>query len=135
MPLQLGGASTERPQILAFDPRSNSERAEARRMARTLESRGFSVRERSPGKIILEPPRRDPHQGVFRVLSENGDDRIVWDRRDPGQVREAFEKFGDFLKKGYTAYATLSSGKKGHRIEDFDPGMEEIILVPGTMPG
>lgn len=46
------------------------------------------------------------------------------------------------LKKGYTAFAMLASGKRGHKITDFDPALQEILfsnrevlLVPPTIPG
>lgn len=135
MPLQLGDVSTERPQLIMFNAEDDREVADAAARADALKLQGFVLREEEPGRIAFDPPARAPHLGVFRVLSEKGDDRIVWDRRIPAQVKEAFQKFTDFLKKGYAAYATLSTGRKGHKIESFDPGLEEIILVPSTMPG
>lgn len=136
MPLALGGDSTERAQILSFDPAIEAQAQEAAERLDAFTKRGFRISDKSsPGKVVLEPPPRDMNIGVFRVLSENGDDRIVWDRRVAGQVKEAFQKFKDLLARGYAAYATLASGKKGHRIEDFDPGLEEVLFVPATMPG
>lgn len=146
MPLSLGGVSTERNQVITFDPNSQQETADA--MARMIElgKQGFRETGRSDGKVVMSPPDRDPCQGLMRILSENGDDRVVWDRRDPGQVKEAYQKFKELLAKGYTAYSVMADGKKGHKIEDFDPGMEEvfmsevpapreIVMVPKTMPG
>lgn len=135
MPLSLGDASTERPHVITFDPASPAESKEAKDTMDRLVERGFKINKESYGEVTLIPPPRNPNEGVFRVLSENGDDRIVWDRTKPSQVREAFDKFKDFLKRGYTAYASLISGKKGHKLDDFDPGLEEVILVPSTMPG
>ena len=135
MPLQFGDASTDRNQMIVFDHTVADQVADAVRRKDALVHAGYVVRSERPGEIALDAPARDPHMGVFRVLSDNGDDRIVWDRRDPKQVKEAFKKFKDFLKKGYTAFVTLASGKPGHKIEDFDPGLEEIVLVPSTVPG
>jgi len=135
MPLQMGDISTHRDQIILFDPTNPLEKQEAENKAIKLLKAGFILGEKTEGKIEIKHPKRDPNQGLFRVLSENGDDHIVWDRRDPAQVREAFAKFREFQERKYTAYATTSDGKKGHKIEDFDPGLEEIILIPDTMPG
>ncbi len=135
MPLQLGDVSTERPQMILFDPASTAEVAEAVARENTLVRQGFIVRERNEGKVEFDPPPRGPNIGVFRILSDNGDDRIVWDRSAADQVRDAFKKFKELLEKGYRAYATVAGGRKGHQIEDFDPGLEEILLVPGTVPG
>jgi hypothetical protein len=135
MPLQLGDVSTERAQIISYDPASTAQVAEAVARESTLVRQGFIVRERGEGKVELDPPPRGPNIGVFRILSDNGDDRIVWDRSAADQVRDAFKKFKELLGKGYRAYATVTGGRKGHQIEDFDPGLEEILLVPGTVPG
>ncbi len=133
--LSIGDASTERPQLISYDPANPDEARDARRRYKALRRCGFVRAVSEPGRIALAPPPRASHLGVFRVLSQNGDDRIVWDRRDPGQVREAFQKFRDFVARGYTAFATLVGGKRGHRIDDFDPGLEEVLFVGQTVPG
>lgn len=135
MPLQLGDTSTERSQVIVFNPAIAAEVDDAVRRRATLTARGFKVTKESEGSITFDPPERSPYLGVFRILSENGDDRVVWDRRDPKQVKEAFQKFREFVGKGYSAFATTSGGHKGHRIDDFDPGLEEVLLVPRTVPG
>jgi hypothetical protein len=135
MPLQLGDASHERAQLVVWDTQSVQETLEASKKSEELQARGFTISRVDVGRIELLPPARNPNQGMFRILSQNGDDHVVWDRRDANQVREAYKKFKELKDKGYTAFATTSDGKKGHRIDDFDPSLEEIILVPNTMPG
>jgi hypothetical protein len=66
----------------------------------------------------------------MRILSENGDDRIVWSRRIADEVRDAFDKFKELIDKGYRAYAILSDGSRGHELFEFDPSVEECLLVP-----
>lgn len=141
MPLTLSTQS-DRPQLITFDPTIAAEAKDAFVRRVKLEKQGYRVREEAPGAIRLDPPPVGPTIHTFRVLSEEGDERLVWDRHDPNQVREAFTKFRDFMKRGYSAYVILSSGKKGHRIDDFDPGLEQVllsekqvVLVPPTMPG
>lgn len=142
MPLVLPDVSTERPQLIVFDPNIAAEREDAEKREKMLVRQGFKVRSRRRGKVTLAPPRRGETIRVLRVLTDNGDDRIVWDRTKPAEVRDAFKKFKELLKKGYRAYATTSGGKKGHRIDEFDPGLQEILfrekevtLVPPTVPG
>jgi hypothetical protein len=135
MPLQLGDVSHERGHIIRYDEHSRKEALEAELECDRLRERGFILKKLGEGEIILDPPPRDPNKGLFRILSENGDDHVTWDRREPAQVREAYVKFKEFIDKGYRAYATNADGKKGHRIDDFDPSLEEIILVPSTIPG
>ena len=137
MPLELPSAPVEsRRQMISFDPERPDEAAEAQRKVQGFLSRGFTLaKESDAGCVILDPPSRDPHKGFFSALTDKGDEIVVWDRRSPDEVRDAYKKFHEFLTKKYTAYAVKSDGTKGHQIEDFDPGLEEIMLVPPTMPG
>ena len=142
MALQLGGVDTARRQEVLWDPDSHSQCVEAQQRIDELCDQGFLITEEDNGEVTLEPPERDPNICVFRILSQNGDDRVIWDRRDKSQVKEAFQKFKELLKKGYTAYVTRIDGSKGHKITEFHPGLEEILLqakeavcVPKTVPG
>ena len=142
MPLQLGGNETKRPQVVVWDPSIYAETQDAMKRKNELLKQGFQVRSTEDGEIVLDPPDRDPNIGVFRILSQNGDDRVIWDRRIPSQVKEAFIKFKEFINKGYTAYVVNRAGEKSHKIEEFDPSLQEIllqaaevILVPRTVPG
>ena len=135
MPLQLGDVSTDRPHVITYDPAVHAQVQEALQRRVSLEAQGYRVSREEPGELVLDPPAANPNHGVFRILSQNGDDRIVWDRTDPSQVREAFAKFKELLAKGYTAFATLATGKKGHKITEFDPGLQEILMIPSTIPG
>jgi hypothetical protein len=135
MPLQLGGVETMRPQVVTWDPNSYDQVMEAHKRISSLIDKGFELDNGADGEARLTPPKKDPHIGVFRILNQNGDDRVIWDRREPSEVKEAYKKFKELLTKGYVAYAATSDGRKGHKITEFDPGLEEIILVPHTKPG
>lgn len=150
MPLQLGGHETERPRVLTWDPEVPTQVEEAVKTRHELELQGFQPRGLKPyqtwldkGELVLDPPPKPANQNVMRILSQNGDDRVVWDRTCPDQVKEAFKKFKELLKKGYTAFVVLASGERGHKISEFDPGLQEILLqegtelvmVPKTVPG
>ena len=128
MPLQLGGVETARRQLVLWNPAISAECTDAKDRVKELENKGFLISEKENGSITLSPPKRDPNVGVFRILSQNGDDRVIWDRRNKNQVKEAFLKFKELMKKGYTAYVTRNDGSKGHRIDEFNPALEEIIL-------
>lgn len=141
MPLNLG-IETERPQLITYDPAIAAEVKDALARRASLVAQGFVAKKEEPGAIHLEPPPLGTDVLLFRVLSPNGDDRIVWDRTKPDQVKEAFVKFKEFIAKGFTAFAVMASGKKGHKISEFDPSLQEILLtvkeilmVPATMPG
>lgn len=135
MPLVMGDASTDRPQQITFDPACPAQGREARARYKQLRKRGYRLRRREPGALLLDPPIKSPHVGLFRTLSQNGDDRLVWDRRNAKQVKEAYQKFKELTARGYTAFVGLANGKRGHKLDDFDPGLEEILMIPPTVPG
>jgi len=130
MPLQLGDTAPR--QRILWDPTNVTEMAEAADRINLLVSNHFTIVERDDqvGEALLIPPARSPHQGLMRVLSQNGDDRLVWDRRIAQQVREAFDQFGKLVAKGFRAYAVLANGDRGHELHEFDPMAEEILMVP-----
>lgn len=135
MPLMLGGTETERNQTVVWDTLLPDEDRDAKAQIARLLNTGFVLSRVSDGEVVLAAPTKDAHQGVFRILTENGDDRLVWDRRSGPEVKDAYKTFNDLAAKGYTAYAVTASGQRGHKITEFDPALEEIIMVPSTMPG
>jgi hypothetical protein len=74
-------------------------------------------------------------QKVMRILNEKGDERLVWDKENGHQAKEAKAKFEEFIKKNYMAFSVDSQGKKNRKIEEFDIDAEEILMVPPTSAG
>ena len=72
---------------------------------------------------------------VMKILCEKGDDRIVWDRENGREAKEAKKKFAELLGKGYKAYSVDANGKKNRRIHEFDVDAEEILMIPKTAKG
>jgi hypothetical protein len=135
MPLSLGGVETERQQTVVWNPNEILEVNDAQKRIHELQEVGFSIIKEENGEAILKAPPKDPNKGIFRILTDNGDDRIVWDRRSGSEVKEAYSKFNDLLAQGYSAYAVTASGGRGHKLDLFDPSLEEIIMIPKTRPG
>jgi len=138
--LQLADASTERPKQIQWDPTLHADWEEAQKTIKRYRDQGFTLREvrgdlKSSGLAVIDPPARDPNTILFRVLSDEGDTRLVWDRREPDQVKEAYVRFKELLDSGHTAFAIRSDGKKGSKLDEFDPLHEEILMVPKTLPG
>lgn len=74
-------------------------------------------------------------RGVMKILSDKGDERLVWDMDNGQQAMEAKKKFNDLLKKGHKAYSVDHNGKKNRRIDEFDVEAEEILMVPEVVKG
>lgn len=136
MPLPaISAPSEERPYILSFDPENPKDLKDVDEAIQTLEDLGFVVTAKRFGEVRLQPPPLPSGVGIMRILSQNGDDRVTWDTRSPNEVKDAAKKFFELIKKGYKACVTKSDGSKGHEIQEFDPTLGEIIMVPKTAPG
>ena len=69
--------------------------------------------------------------GRLSVLDpKKGDIKLIWDSENEDEVELAEKQFKDALKKKFTAYAVKGKGKKGEKLEEFDPDIERIIMVP-----
>jgi len=74
-------------------------------------------------------------KGILKILTEQGDERLVWDKERGQEAKEAKKKFLEFLQKGYKAYSVDVNGKKNRKIEEFDVDAEEILMIPPTAKG
>ncbi|NIR15495.1 MAG: hypothetical protein GWN86_16850 [Desulfobacterales bacterium] len=136
MPLpSISAPEEERSYILTYDPDNPKDLIEVEKNTLALLEMGFLITSRSFGEVRLKPPPLPKGVGIMRIISQNGDDRITWDTRIPEEVKDAGKKFFELIKQGYKACVTKSDGSKGHEIEEFDPAIGEIIMVPGTAPG
>lgn len=141
MPLILDtSVETERPVQVHWFPNDEEQEKEAITLFQDYVAKGMILKCFSDDFAEFVPPIVNESSVIFRILTENGDDRLVWDRRDKEQVREAREKFKEYLSKGYTAYVTRFDGTRGSKITDFDFLLENIelskeaVLVPKTKP-
>lgn len=79
---------------------------------------------------MQEKEEENVNEIKFCILSTSGDDRIIWDKRFPDQMKEAQKKFYELIDKGYKLFAVLADGKKSTRpMLRFDPYAEEVIAV------
>jgi len=131
MPLQLNSPdpAMDLRKRVVWNPEIASDVLEAQEKVEKLRNQGFVVFSSEPGEMVLQPPARDHGMFLMRVLDDNGDTRLVWNRRDQAEVDEARTKFNKYLQKGYRAYLCRSDGSKGHRVETFDSLLEELILM------
>lgn len=84
-------------------------------------------------EVIVKAKKIGKH--VMKILCDKGDERIVWDRENGLQAKEAKVKFQELIGKSYSAYSVDSQGKKNMKIEEFDIDAEEILMVPPTAKG
>lgn len=84
-------------------------------------------------EVIIKTKKIYTH--ILKILTENGDDRITWDKENGRQAKEAKAKFIELLDKGYMAFSVDNQGNKNKKIKEFDVDAEEIIMIPKTVKG
>ena len=80
--------------------------------------------------------------GMLRIISKRGDDRLLWNAEDAlagdaeakAAVQEAERIFAKEQAKGATAFQ-VEPGKPIERVEQFDPQVEQIVMVPRVVGG
>lgn len=72
---------------------------------------------------------------AMMILCDKGDERIVWDRDNYQEAKEAKARFMECVKKGYTMYSVDEHEKKHKQITEFDVDAERVIAVPSTSRG
>lgn len=66
----------------------------------------------------------------FRIMNENGDDRLVWDSSSMAELREAKKAFVELVKQGMTPYRVGVNGEATSEVmREFDPKAEEVIFM------
>jgi len=128
---------------IVWDPMSLREVDEAKREIMKFRSKGYeiltadgTVMERfkpSLGEVVVKATKFA--KKILKILCEKGDERLVWDKEDGFEAKEAKAKFVEFLGKGYKAYSVDRDGDKNMRIHEFDVDAEEILMVPPTAKG
>jgi hypothetical protein len=84
--------------------------------------------------------------GILRVMSQRGDDRVVWSTQRDSQgrapwdpevgaaIREAERIFREQQEQGAAAFR-VAKGQSPVRIDEFNPDAEQIVLVPRVVGG
>lgn len=73
--------------------------------------------------------------GTMNILDESGHRQVTWNASDTREIAEAQKTFDRLTRHGYAAFgATLKSGPK-HSMAEFDPAMEEVVMVPRIVGG
>jgi len=84
-----------------------------------LEAKGFVI-----GETELKEG-----QFALHFINESGDIRLIWDSQSKKEVKEAKEKFEEYIQRGWRAYAINRDGSKSkRRIYGFDDNLEEIYV-------
>jgi len=128
---------------IVWDSKNKKEVEEAKKIMLDFKRKGHLILRATGEKVEYFRPYFEEliikaekiQKNVMKILCESGDDRIVWDKEDGYEAKEAKAKFEELMGKGYKAYSVDSKGQKNRCIKEFDIDAEEILMVPPTAKG
>jgi hypothetical protein len=73
--------------------------------------------------------------GQMNIMDRSGHKELKWDTAKLDEVLVARQTFDAFMKKGYTAFGSKEKAEAKRLVREFDPTMEELVIVPKTVGG
>jgi hypothetical protein len=73
--------------------------------------------------------------GEMSIMDRSGHKQLKWDTDKLDEIEVAKETFDTLVKRGYSAFGSKTKMEAKHTIKEFDPTMEELIMVPRTVGG
>jgi hypothetical protein len=74
--------------------------------------------------------------GIIQMINDQGDSRIMWDRRNRVEVDVAKAAFRAAIKGGAMVYkAEGKEGTRGEQVKTFSAEDERLIVVPAMQGG
>ena len=73
--------------------------------------------------------------GEMSIMDRSGHKQLKWHTDKDDEMTMAKETFDHLVGKGYSAFASEKKAETKHLIREFDPTMEETVLVPRNVGG
>jgi len=73
--------------------------------------------------------------GEMSIMDRSGHKQLKWNTDRPDEIAVAKETFDRLIGKGYSGFASKNKLEAKHTIKEFDPTMEEVVMVPRTVGG
>jgi hypothetical protein len=73
--------------------------------------------------------------GEMSIMDGSGHKQLKWNTENLDEVLVAKETFDNLVGRGYSAFASPTKTEAKHTIKEFDPTMEDVIMVPRTVGG
>jgi hypothetical protein len=78
---------------------------------------------------------RASHIGQMNIMDRSGHKELTWDTARLDEVLAAQETFDRLMTRGYTAFGSTHKADAKHLVREFDPTLEELVVVPKTVGG
>jgi hypothetical protein len=73
--------------------------------------------------------------GEMSVMDSSGHKELKWNTDHPEEVAAARKTFDNLIAKGYSAFGSDKKQEPKHLMKNFNPEMEEVVMVPRTVGG
>jgi len=73
--------------------------------------------------------------GEMSIMDRSGHKELKWKMDNLEEIGVAKRTFDTLTRTGYSAFASKTKAEAKHTIREFDPTMEEMVLVPRTVGG
>jgi len=73
--------------------------------------------------------------GEMSIMDRSGHKQLKWNTDSQDEMTMAKETFDNLIGKGYSAFASKKKMETKHLIREFDPTMEELVMVPRNVGG
>ncbi|WP_161603765.1 hypothetical protein [Noviherbaspirillum massiliense] len=73
--------------------------------------------------------------GEMSIMDRSGHKQLTWNMDKLEEIAAAKETFDTLVKQGYSAFGSKTKTEAKHTVKEFDPTMEEVVMVPRTVGG
>ena len=73
--------------------------------------------------------------GRMSIMDRSGHKELTWDMARQDEILAAKETFEQLMKKGYAAFGSRQKADARRLVREFDPSLEELVIVPRTVGG
>lgn len=74
-------------------------------------------------------------RGEMNIMDSSGHQQLKWDSDKLDEIAVAKKTFDNLIEQGYSAFASEHKAEAKHLIKEFDPEMEELVMVPRNVGG
>ena len=78
---------------------------------------------------------RESVVGKMSIMDVTGHTELKWHTEKADELDTVKETFDRLVAQGYTAFGSEKSTEAKHVIKEFDPTMEEVVMVPRIVGG
>lgn len=73
--------------------------------------------------------------GEMSIMDTSGHKQLKWKMDSVDEISVAKQTFDTLVKEGYTAFGSHAKTEAKQAVKEFDPTMEDVVMVPRTVGG